>query len=171
MALQFLVDFYTQVIEPLGPQMTTKEVISELLKPYTKTNAGSIMDNIVSCSSFSELPNTVFISHCHDNVFVHLVQSLTAYYGTTNPSEIFLLIDLFAIDQNNTTGELSDQLRKSSGSALVVMKDKAYPAKVLMTRMDDVRTYQSSIIVSSIITHAYRYLYYFNSISQSVHLP
>ena len=139
--LQFVVDFYEQVIKPLDLQMTTKKVISELLKPYSKTKGGSFMDSV---NSFAEQHNnTVFISHCHENTFVHLMQSLIAYYGTTKLSEIFLLIDLFAIDQNKTTGELQDQLRRSSMSILVVMKDKAYPAEELMTLMDDVRTYQT----------------------------
>ena len=125
--------------------MTTKGVISELLKPYTKTKAGSMMDSIVSGSSFLEQPNIVFISHCHDNAFVLLVESLKDYFNEKSNkwSEIFLLIDLFAIDQNKTTGELQDQLRRSSTSVLVVMDDKAYPAEELMTRMDNVSTYLS----------------------------
>ena len=141
MTLQFLADFYEEVIKPLDPQMTTKKVISDLLNPYTKTSGGNFIDSIVSGSGFVEQPNTVFISHCHDNALVHLVESLIAYYGTTKPSEIFLLIDLFTIDQNKATGELQDQLRRSSTSVLVVIKDKAYPEEVLMTLMDDVRTY------------------------------
>ena len=100
------------------------------------------MDSIVSCSSFVEQPNMIFISHCNDNAFVLLVESLTKYFSdATKWSETFLLIDFFTIDPNKTTGELQDQLRKSSGSVLVVMEDKAYPAEELMTLTDQVRTY------------------------------
>eukprot|EP01036_Dinobryon_divergens_P032997 gene32997-42693_t len=67
--------------------------------------------------SFVEQPNTIFVSHCHDdNAFVLLVVSLKDYIISekSKPSEIFLLIDIFTIDPNKTTGELQDQLRRSS---------------------------------------------------------
>ena len=163
--MQFVVDFYEQVIKPLDSQMTTKGVISELLKPYTKTKAGSMMDSIVSGSSFLEQPNIVFISHCHDSAFVLLVESLKDYFNEKSNkwSEIFLLIDLFAIDQNKTTGEFQDQLRRSSTSVLVVIKDKAYPAEELM---DNVSTYLLACL--SIICMPESYLCYLNSILRPV---
>jgi hypothetical protein len=137
-----VVDFYEEVIKPLDPQMSTKKVIDELLKLYTKTNGGSFINSVVSCSIFAEQPNTIFISHSNDNAFSLLVESLTKHFSdATKWSETFLLIDLFAIDQNKTTDELQDQLRKISKSVLVVVNDKAYPAEELMTRMDQVRTY------------------------------
>ena len=47
LSLQFLVEFYEAVVEPLDPNMTTKRVADELFKPYTRAKGGgSVMDAV-----------------------------------------------------------------------------------------------------------------------------
>ena len=163
LSLQFLVDFFREVVEPLDPknEWTTKAVIDKLLKPYIKD--GSVMDTAVSSSASWERPNAIFISHSSDNVFGLLVQSLKEFFiDDTNWSETFLLIDIFLIDQNKTTCELQNALRKSSGSVLVVINGKAHRAEELLNRLDEVRSsYSSSFLI---ITFVNPYLNNSNSV-------
>ena len=139
------------VVEPLDPknEWTTKAVIDKVLKPYTKDRGGgSVMDAVVSSSASWERPNAIFISHSSDNVFGLMVKSLKEFFIDYNWSETFLLIDIFLIDQDKTTCELQNALRKSSGSVLVVINGKAHRAEELLNHLDKVRSsYSSSFLV------------------------
>jgi len=166
LSLQFLVDFFQVVVEPLDPknELTTKAVIDKLLKPFTKARGGgSVMDAVISSSANWERPNAIFISHSSDNVFGLLVQSLKEFFNDyTKWSETFLLIDIFLIDQNKTTCELQNALRKSSGSVLVVINGKAHRAEELLNRLDEVKSRNSSSFL--IITFLNPYLNNSNSV-------
>eukprot|EP01035_Chromulina_nebulosa_P041050 gene41050-55492_t len=166
LSLQFLVDFFREVVEPLDPknEWTTKAVIDKLLKPYTKDRGGgSVMDVVTSSSANWERPNAIFISHSSDNVFGLLVQSLKEFFiDYTKWSETFLSIDIFLIDPNKITCELQNALRKSSGSVLVVINGKAHRAEELLNRLDEVRnSYSSSFLI---ITFVNPYLNNSNSV-------
>eukprot|EP01035_Chromulina_nebulosa_P025888 gene25888-33841_t len=130
LTLEFLIGFYKEIIEPVDPKMRTKRVADKLIKPYTKNKGGSLMDAVMPFIYVEQL--SAFIIHSHDNEFALLVNSLQKYFKDDEPSEIFINIDIFTIDQNNVFGDLRDGLTlkdtiENSAAVLVVLDQEAIP--------------------------------------------
>eukprot|EP01035_Chromulina_nebulosa_P033499 gene33499-44856_t len=131
LTLQFLVDFYEEVVKPLDPKMTTKRVADELFKAYTKDKGGgSVMGAVLSDIYVDQID--AFISHANDNEFVLLVHSLIEFFKDAVWAEIFIYIDIFTINQNNVLEDLQDgetlkATIENSKAVLVVLDERAYP--------------------------------------------
>ena len=128
--LKDLSDFYNTVVYPIDPNMTTKDVADKLFKPYTFKKDCCIMDLLRPGIYVEEL--TAFISHANNNKFVLLLNTLNAHFKDAVPSEVYVYIDIFTINQNKVVEDLKDgQTLKAtiecSRSILVVLDEKAIP--------------------------------------------
>ena len=105
MSLQFLVEFYEQVVKPYNPTMTVKQVQEEIIIPATNDLKCSFIDKL--------LPNMyvtphAFISHAFNNQLIIMVESLKAYFKGAVFAEIYVWIDIFIINQHRPGDDLLD---------------------------------------------------------------
>ena len=138
LSLQFLVDFYDEVVKPLDPNMTTKRVADELLKPYTRARGGgSVMDAVASDINMERLD--AFVSHADNNEFFRLVNSLREYYDKVEWEKIYIYIDTFCTDLNNAVMNTPSVLDYKE--TLFVFNGKVHKFSQLIERLDEVRFY------------------------------
>jgi hypothetical protein len=135
--LQFLVDFFEAVVSPSDTNITTKQVIDELFKPFTKKRGGgSVMDAVMPQLYVPQL--IAFVSHTIDSQFLLLVESLKKYYKAQAWSEVYLFIDIFLMDLNNIERDLLDRIKGTSENELVVFNGTATPRTKILSLLDEV---------------------------------
>jgi hypothetical protein len=98
-SLAFLRDFYERCVAPLpgGEALTTKQVVDQVILPATKDSG--------ACNFASLVPGavglpTAFASHAFGNPFSLLVAALQAHFAAAVASEVYVWVDVFAINQH-----------------------------------------------------------------------
>ena len=128
--LEFLMDFNKNIVAPINPSMTVQEVTDYIVKPATEHLKKSFI-HFLNPGSFAH-QRTAFISHAKGNTFQLLVDSLIIHFHDAVPSDVFLWIELFVINQHEsevdlTRGLLLKEIISVSSSVLVALDKKALP--------------------------------------------
>lgn len=119
-SLSFLCAFYDRFVRPLernlGRRLSTAEVVSLVVVPATGSDKCRFADlpapegpgpaNLWDPAA-QDAP-LYFVSHAFGNPFALLVTSLSAHFAAAGavPSEVFVWLDVLAINQHDTNGEL-----------------------------------------------------------------
>lgn len=126
-SLAFLQEFYDVCVAPLpdGAAMTTDAVVTQLIIPATET-LGRCSVARVAPSAFG--PPHAFVSHAFRNPLSLLLAALREYFRDAVASEVFLWLDIFAINQHAPGADLHDgetlALTIASARAVLVVLDK-----------------------------------------------
>jgi hypothetical protein len=106
-SLAFLVDFYDTCVAPLEasgrPPLTTKQVVTDVIMPATEHAGGR---NFAALVPRAVGRPTAFASHAFGNLFSLLVAALRAHFAAALASEVYVWIDVFAINQQNPGQDL-----------------------------------------------------------------
>lgn len=132
-SIRWLLDFYeTRVSTQLGPDATTAEVVAQVIRPatlarrcrfYELREAAALRSGDLwadhhraahdASSSGSggheaaeQMPPLFFVSHAWARPFRRLTDSLRAFLDGTDPSETFVWLDIFAINQHDPLSDL-----------------------------------------------------------------
>ena len=76
-SLQFLLEFNERVVQPHRSAMTVKQVVEEIIIPFTKDRQCSFIDQLRP--NMHVAPHA-FISHAFGNPFSIIVESLKSYF-------------------------------------------------------------------------------------------
>ena len=127
--LQFLLDVYKEVITPIDENMTVKQVVEAIIKPFTLGIGCSFIDKV--------MPNMylaphVFVSHAFDNPISVVVRNLAEHFEGANFDEVYIWMDILVINQHNPGADLHEGRTleatiRASSSVLVALDKDAYP--------------------------------------------
>ena len=92
--------------------MTVKEVVELIVKPATVVEKISFID-LMSPGLY--VKPTAFVSHAFGNPFHLLVESLLSHFRDAVPSEVFVWIDVFIINQHDPGADLHGGLTLLEG--------------------------------------------------------
>ena len=133
-SLAFLSDFCARCVKPLehdGAPLTTGQVVAQLVKPTTSA----------SCNFASLVPAavgrpTAFASHAFGNPFSLLVSALEEHFMNAVAKDVYIWVDIFAINQHNPGADLHGgralaRTIELVSETLVVLDRTAYPLKRL----------------------------------------
>jgi hypothetical protein len=76
-SVQFLLEFNERVVQPYRSAMTVKQVVEEIIIPFTKDQQCSFIDQLRT--NMHVAPHA-FISHAFGNPFSIIVESLKSYF-------------------------------------------------------------------------------------------
>jgi hypothetical protein len=130
-SLAFLTDFYTRCVAPLESEdepLSTKDVVERLVKPATQA----------ACCKFASLvpgavrPPAAFASHAFGNPFRLLVSALEEHFMNAVAADVFIWVDIFAINQHTPSADLHGgralaRTIELVSETLVVLDRAAYP--------------------------------------------
>ncbi|GLC35175.1 hypothetical protein PLESTB_000562600 [Pleodorina starrii] len=125
-SLEFLLEFAREV--PEG--WYTGRVVQELVKGFTQAHQCRFTD--LMPMRHVKRPD-YFISHKWDSSFHYMVRSVRDYLSGAVPGEVYVWLDIFAVNQHPGAGHDSDlaQLNRAivsaSGGTLVVLDNQAGP--------------------------------------------
>ena len=126
-SLAFLQDFYDACVAPLpdGAATTTEAVVAQLILPATE-KLGRCSVARAAPSAFG--PPHAFVSHAFRNPFSLLLAALREYFRAAVASEVFVWLDVFAINQHAPGADLHDgetlAFTIASARAVLVVLDK-----------------------------------------------
>ena len=124
-SLQFLLEFNERVVQPYRSAMTVKQVVEEIIIPFTKDRQCSFIDQLRP--NMHVAPHA-FISHAFGNPFSIIVESLKSYFKDAVYAEVYVWIDIFIINQHSPGDDLhGGQTLKATieaSGAVVVCLDK-----------------------------------------------
>ena len=120
-------------MKDFSPTMRVKDVVELIVKPATEVERVSFID-LMSPGLY--VKPTAFVSHAFGNPFHLLVKSLLSHFRDAVPSEVFVWIDVFIINQHDPGADLhGGQTLKAtieaSPSVVVVLDREALPLKRL----------------------------------------
>jgi len=84
----------------------TRDVAAHFVKPYT------LLEDDANCRFYELLAEEevgrpdYFVSHMQDAIFVDVVESIRSKLSNCNPAEVFLWMDIFAVNQHNLLADL-----------------------------------------------------------------
>ena len=130
-SLAFLRDFYARCVRPLeagGAALTTKEVVLRLIMPATEAAAC----NFAAMVPGAVAPPTAFASHAFGNPFGLLVSALEEHFMNAVAADVFVWVDIFAINQHDPGADLHGGRALARtidlvGETLVVLDKAGYP--------------------------------------------
>jgi hypothetical protein len=104
-SLEFLRDFYVRCVAPLsgGDALTTKQVVEQLIIPGTAARGARSFASLVPGAVSRP---TAFASHAFGNPFSLLVAALSAHFSDAISSEVYVWVDVFAINQHDPGADL-----------------------------------------------------------------
>ena len=108
-SLAFLTDFYARCVAPLeggGALLTTTDVRRRLILPETEALSGR--RTFASLVPGAVGPPDAFASHAFGNPFRLLVSTLKEHFMNAVPADVYIWVDIFAVDQHNVTSDLHD---------------------------------------------------------------
>ena len=131
-SLQFLLEFYEGVVQPYKSGMTVKQVVEEIIIPFTKDQQCSFIDLLRP--NMHVAPHA-FISHAFGNPFSIIVESLKSYFKDAVYAEVYVWIDIFIINQHRPGDDLyGGQTLKAtieaSGAVVVCLDKNTLPSGV-----------------------------------------
>ena len=124
-SLKFLIVFFEKVVQPYRENMTVKEVVEEIIKPFTSSEQCSFIDKV--------RPNMLvaphaFISHAFNNPINIIVNNLKNHFKDAVHREIYIWIDIYIINQHKPGIDLhgGDTLKATieASESVVVCLDK-----------------------------------------------
>ncbi|KAK3271472.1 hypothetical protein CYMTET_20179 [Cymbomonas tetramitiformis] len=127
-SIAFLLSFHQHVLEqfPEAGELTTREVVERCVQPDTCSQG-------VDGAPYTHLPHvqahcgrpTFFVSHVWSGSFSALVALLSAATEGDDPAQVFVWLDVFAVNQNSDEGPdlaaLNQSLRASQRGTLVLL--------------------------------------------------
>lgn len=127
-SIAFLLSFHQRLLErfPEAGELTTREVVERCIQPDTCSQG-------VDGAPYTHLPHvqahcgrpTFFVSHVWSGSFSALVALLSAATEGDDPAQVFVWLDLFAVNQNSDDGPdlatLNLSLRMSQRGTLVLL--------------------------------------------------
>jgi hypothetical protein len=129
-SLAFLCDFYQRCVAPLpgGEALTTKQVVERVIMPATASTKRSFASLVPGAVHRP----TAFASHAFGNAFSLLVAALRAHFADAVATEVFVWVDVFAINQHDPGADLHGgrALKRTielSAETLVVLDRTAFP--------------------------------------------
>ena len=132
MSWTWLLSFIRKNLDNLENR-STEEVVAEIVVPDTRKNKCRYVD-LLPKNSVS-LP-TYFASHVWSAPFLDLIDSLREYIGDNVKQDVFVWIDIFAVNQHRDSGSQASDLQglniaiEKSKSTIVCMDTNA----TLLTR-------------------------------------
>jgi WD40 repeat protein len=129
-SLAFLCDFYGRCVAPLpgGAAMSTKQVVEKVIMPVT----ASARRSFASLVPGAVCRPTAFASHAFGNPFSLLVAALKAHFADAVASEVYVWVDVFAINQHDPGADLHGgralaRTIELAAQTLVVLDRGAFP--------------------------------------------
>ena len=133
-SLSFLADFYERGGFADKPDLTTGEFVRDCVVPTTAVRRCRLADTLdpKDVWSMDKGMPFYFISHAFSNKFGLLMATLVDHFSVRNPEEVFIWLDVFAINQHDTDSELNEGLTlkqtiRLSECTLVVLDKSALP--------------------------------------------
>jgi hypothetical protein len=128
-SMQFLLEFNERVVQPYRSGMTVKEVVEEIIIPFTKDQQCSFIDQLRP--NMHVAPHA-FISHAIDNPFSIIVESLKSCFKDAVYAKVYVWIDIFIINHFSPGDDLhGGQTLKAtietSGATLVCLDKNTLP--------------------------------------------
>lgn len=133
-SLAFLLDFHDACVAPLQDrtQLSTQQVVTDIIKPYTLDRRCRFAQVVPAAVAPPTAQLTVFVSHAFGNPFSLLVATLREHFANAVATEVFVWVDVFAINQHDPSADLLDGLVLSrtielAAHTLVVLDRAALP--------------------------------------------
>jgi WD40 repeat protein len=130
-SLAFLREFYERCVAPLpgGAALTTKQVVTDLIMPATAARGAPSFASLVPRAVSRP---TAFASHAFNNPFSLLVAALSGHFADAVASEVFVWVDVFAINQHDPGADLHGgralaRTIELAAQTLVVLDRTAFP--------------------------------------------
>ena len=133
-SLAFLLRFTEEHVAPLGLNAATWEVVNHVIKPATvppgsATGASRYAERLLR----SEVgPPEVFVSHAFGNPFALVTEALRAHFSGRDPTQVFVWLDIFAVNQHEPGSELH------GGDVLPFTLEKTRETCVILDRLGSV---------------------------------
>ncbi|GLI70609.1 hypothetical protein VaNZ11_015539, partial [Volvox africanus] len=125
-SLEFLLEFAREIPD----EWRTGQVVQELIKAFTAERQSRFTDMVPG--RHVKRPD-YFISHKWDSPFHYLVRSVRDYLSGAVPGEVYVWLDIFAVnqhpgkEQDDDLAQLSNAITNASGGTLVVLDSQAGP--------------------------------------------
>ncbi|KAG2484060.1 hypothetical protein HYH03_017080 [Edaphochlamys debaryana] len=125
-SLEFLLEFAREIPD----EWRTGQVVQDLVKGYTAPRQSRFTD-MMPCRHVKR-PD-YFISHKWDSPFHYMVRSVRDHPSGAVPSEVYVWVDIFAVnqhpgqEQDDDLAQLNTAITNASGGTLVVLDHQAGP--------------------------------------------